>query len=116
MKRALTAAGVIICLAASAAAAQSKREFAVHAKKYAFSPARIQVAQDDVVKVTFTAEDIAHSFTIDDYRIAKRAEAGQTVTFEFRADRPGTHRIYCNLTNDDGCRRMHGELVVRQRN
>ena len=116
MKRALTAAGILICLAAAAAAAQSKREFSVHAKKYAFSPARIQVAQDDVVKVTFTADDIAHSFTIDDYRIAKRAEAGQTVTFEFRADRPGTHRIYCNLTNDDGCRRMHGELVVRQRN
>lgn len=116
MTRALTTAAILFCLAAAAAAAQDKREFSVHAKKYAFTPARIQVAQDDVVKVTFTADDIAHSFTIDDYRIAKRAEAGQTVTFEFRADRPGTHRIYCNLTNDDGCRRMHGELVVRQRN
>ena len=114
-KRALATAAVLICLAAAAAAAQGKREFSVHAKRYDFSPARLQVAQDDVVKVTFTADDIAHSFTIDDYRIAKRAEAGQTVTFEFRADRPGTHRIYCNLTNDDGCRRMHGELVVRGR-
>lgn len=114
MKRALIA-GVIICLAA-AAAAQSKREFTVHAKRFAFTPARIDVTEDDMVKVTFTAGDIAHSFTIDEYRIAKRAEAGQTVTFEFRADRPGTHRIYCNLTNDEGCRRMHGELVVRQRN
>ena len=116
MKRALIA-GVLLCLAAAAAVtAQSKREFTVHAKRFAFAPARLDVTQDDMVKVTFTADDIAHSFTVDDYRIAKRAEAGQTVTFEFRADRPGTHRIYCNLTNDDGCRRMHGELVVRGRN
>ena len=115
MKRALTAAGILVCLAAAAAAAQNKREFSVHARRFAFAPARLQVAQDDVVKVTFTADDIAHSFTIDEYRIAKRAEAGQTVTFEFRADRPGTHRIYCNLSNDDGCRRMHGELVVSRR-
>ena len=113
MKRAMIL-GVLVCLTAGLAA-QTKREFAVHARRFAFSPARIEVAQDDMVKVTFTADDIAHSFTIDAYRIAKRAEAGQTVTFEFRADRPGTHPIYCNLTNDDGCKRMHGELVVKGR-
>ena len=113
MKRALIAGVIVLC--AAGLAAQSKREFAVHAKRFQFSPARIDVAQDDMVKITFTADDIAHSFTIDEYRIAKRAEAGQTVSFEFRADRPGTHRIYCNLTNDEGCRRMHGELVVRAR-
>jgi len=112
MKRVLIA---VLLISAAAVAAQSKREFAVHAKRYQFSPARIEVAQDDMVKVTFTADDIAHSFTVDEYRIAKRAEAGQTVSFEFRADRPGTHPIYCNLTNDEGCRRMHGELVVRAR-
>jgi heme/copper-type cytochrome/quinol oxidase subunit 2 len=113
MKRAPIAALLLCVAAAAAVTAQSKREFTVHARRFAFAPARLDVAQDDMVKVTFTADDIAHSFTIDEYRIAKRAEAGQTVTFEFRADRPGTHRIYCNLTNDDGCRRMHGELVVR---
>jgi heme/copper-type cytochrome/quinol oxidase subunit 2 len=116
MKR-LIVAGIAatVALAAAAAAAQSKREFNVHAKRFQFSPGRIEVAQDDMVKITFTADDIAHSFTIDAYRIAKRAEAGQTVSFEFRADRPGTHPIYCNLTNDEGCRKMHGELVVRRR-
>ncbi len=113
MKRVLIA-GVLFTLAAGLAA-QSKREFAVHAKRFQFTPARIEVSQDDMVKVTFTADDIPHSFTIDEYRIAKRAEPGQAVSFEFRADRPGTHAIYCNLTNDDGCRRMHGELVVRAR-
>ena len=114
MKR-VALAGVILAAAAGILAAQTKREFSVHAKRFQFSPGRIEVTQDDMVKVTFTADDIAHSFTIDEYRIAKRADAGQTVSFEFRADKPGTHPIYCNLTNDEGCRKMHGELVVRGR-
>jgi heme/copper-type cytochrome/quinol oxidase subunit 2 len=88
-------------------------EFTIAGDHFAFSPARIEVNRDDVVKITFIAKDIAHSFTIDNYRIAKRAAAGQTVTFEFRADQPGTHRFYCNLTLDDRCKRMEGTLVVR---
>ena len=41
--------------------------------------------------------------------------AGQTVTFEFLANQPGTFRIYCNLKQDDRCKEMRGELVVRKR-
>ena len=91
----------------------SAREFTVSADQFAFAPVRLEVQKDDLVKITFTARDIPHSFTIDNYRIAKRAAAGQSVTFEFRADQVGTHRFYCNLTQDDRCRRMEGQLVVR---
>ena len=88
------------------------REFTVRGDQFAFSPSRIEVQKDDVVKVTFTAVDIAHSFTMDGaYRIAKRAGAGQSVTFEFRAS--GSERFYCNLTQDERCRQMHGEVVVK---
>lgn len=90
----------------------AKREFTVDAKKYAFAPARIDVAEGDVVRVTLVAGDIPHSFTIDDYRIAKRGEAGKPLTFEFLADRAGTFKFYCNLTIDDGCKKMAGELIV----
>jgi heme/copper-type cytochrome/quinol oxidase subunit 2 len=89
------------------------REFTVSGDHFTFAPLRIEVQKDDLVKITFTARDIAHSFTIDNYRIAKRAAAGQSVTFEFRADQVGTHRFYCNLTQDDRCRRMEGQLIVR---
>jgi heme/copper-type cytochrome/quinol oxidase subunit 2 len=71
------------------------------------------VQKDDLVKITFTAADIAHSFTMDGYRISKRAGAKQSVVFEFRADQPGTFPFYCNLTQDSKCREMKGELVVR---
>ena len=89
------------------------RDVSIEANEYAFSPTQIQVQKDDVVKVTFHARDIPHSFTIDDYRIAKRAAAGQRVVFEFRADQPGRFRYYCNLTQDERCKKMQGELIVK---
>ena len=92
-----------------------ERTFTVSAHKYAFTPARIDVRQDDLVRVTFSTDDIPHSFTIDKYRIAKRVEAGKPIVFEFRADQAGRFPIYCNLTADDGCRKMIGELVVAPR-
>ncbi len=102
-------------LSAAPAATQSKREFTVDARKYGFSPARIEVEQGDVVRITLISADIPHSFTVDDYRIAKRGEPGKALTFEFLADHPGTFKFYCNLTIDDGCKRMSGELIVRAR-
>jgi heme/copper-type cytochrome/quinol oxidase subunit 2 len=91
------------------------RSWSVSAGRYKFAPARIEVTQDDLVKIELHTEDIAHSLTIDEYRIAKRVNPGQAVTFEFRADRPGTFPFYCNLQIEDGCRQMRGELVVRPR-
>ncbi len=89
-----------------------QRSLTVVARKYAFEPARLEVNLNDLVKVTLSSPDIAHSFTIDAYRIAKRVGGGQTVTFEFRADQAGTFPVYCNLRQDERCRQMHGELVV----
>ena len=90
------------------------REIAVIGDDFAFSPSRLEVQKDDVVRVTFTARDVAHSFTIDlPYRISKRAAKGQSIVFEFRADEAGRFPFYCNLTQDDRCKRMKGELVVR---
>ena len=108
----LAALAVAVPFATRPIAQAATREFTIDGDHFAFSPARLEVNRDDVVKITFTAKDIPHSFTLDDYRIAKRAAAGQTVTFEFRADRPGTHRFYCNLTTDERCKRMEGELIV----
>jgi heme/copper-type cytochrome/quinol oxidase subunit 2 len=87
----------------------------VTATKYRFEPARIEVNQGDLVKIELRSTDIPHSLTLDAYKIAKRANPGQPVTFEFRADAPGSFPFYCNLQIDDGCRQMRGELVVRPR-
>jgi cytochrome c oxidase subunit 2 len=94
---------------------QARHDIVLNAKRYAFSQPRVEVAANDVVKLTLVAEDIPHTFTIDEYRISKRAAPGRPVTFEFRADKVGTFTFYCDLTIEDGCRDMRGTLVVTPR-
>ena len=89
------------------------REFTVSGDQFAFVPLRLEVQKDDLVKITFKARDIAHSFTLEGYRIMKRAGAGQSVTFEFRADQTGQFTFYCNLSQDEKCKDMKGTLTVR---
>src|SRR5690349_18211136 len=93
--------------------APNRREFTITAKDFHYSPERIEVTQDDLVKLTIRSEDVAHSFTIDEYRVVKRVPANGATTFEFRADRTGSFAFYCNLTNDPGHATMKGQLVVR---
>lgn len=107
------AASVLVLVSAAAQDQGQVREFTVTGDHYAFSPSSIEVNRNDLVKITFTASDIPHSFTIDDYRISKRAGVGQTVTFEFRADRSGPFTFYCNLSQDAKCKEMKGILRVR---
>ena len=95
--------------------APNRPEFTLQAREFRFSPDRLEVAQDDLVKMTITSEDVAYSFTIDEYRIVRRVPAGASTTFEFRADRAGTFRFYSNLTSDPGHRQMQGQLIVRAR-
>jgi heme/copper-type cytochrome/quinol oxidase subunit 2 len=93
----------------------NRRDFTILAKNYEFSPRRLEVRQDDLVKITLRSSDEAHSFTIDGYRIMKRVPAGGSTTFEFRADKAGTFPFYCGMTSAEGHRSMKGELVVTSR-
>ena len=107
----------VLALAAGLSAqdqAPTVRPFSVTAR-YAFAHARIEVFQDDLVRITLRTGDVAHSFVMDAYRISKRVSPGAPVTFEFRADQAGTFPFYCNLQAEDGCRQMKGELIVRPR-
>jgi heme/copper-type cytochrome/quinol oxidase subunit 2 len=116
---------ILVVGAGVALVAQSRRDFDVAARKYSFSVsgngnAEIRVTQNDLVHITFSAEDIPHSFTVRDrdgsqYRIMRRAEPGRPVSFDFRADTPGTFVFYCSLSIDDKCADMHGTLVVEPR-
>jgi heme/copper-type cytochrome/quinol oxidase subunit 2 len=103
-------------------AAQARRDFDVTSRRYSYTvsgnnQAEIRVSVNDLVHVSFSTEDIPHSFTIEDhddshYRIMRRAEAGKPVSFDFRADTPGRFRFYCSLTVDPKCKGMNGTLIV----
>ena len=105
----------VVRLFAQAAAPPNRREFAVTAKDYHFSPNRLEVTQDDLVKVVVRSEDFAYSLTIDEYRLSRRVPAGGEAVIEFRADRPGSYRFYSNLTSDARHTQMRGDLVVKPR-
>lgn len=92
--------------------APNRREFTIVARDYQFTPNRIEVSQDDLVRIHLQSDEVPHSFAIDAYRIAKRVAGGQSITFEFRADQPGTFTFYCSLTSDERCQNMKGTLVV----
>ena len=69
---AVVAASVLLAPPAPLSAQEDAGQaFTVRAHKYAFEPARLEVHQDDLVKITLRAEDIPHSFTVDAYRISK---------------------------------------------
>ena len=93
----------------------NRREFTISARDYKFTPARIEVTQDDLVKLTVRSEDVAYGFTIDHYRVSKRIPAGGSVSLEFRADASGTYTFYSNMTSDSRHAKMRGQLVVRRR-
>jgi len=115
-RRALTLL-FVLAVAAIAVAAQepARHDITIKAKNHKFTPARFDVAQGDIVKVTLVAEDAPYSFAIDEYRIAKRATPGKPATVEFRAEHAGTFTYYCNLSTDSACKDMKGQLVVAAR-
>jgi cytochrome c oxidase subunit 2 len=95
--------------------APNRREFDLTASNYRFTPNRLEVQQDELIKLTVRSTDVAYSVTIDEYRVSKRVPAGGEVTFEFRADRAGEFAFYSNLTSDSRHATMKGQLVVRPR-
>jgi heme/copper-type cytochrome/quinol oxidase subunit 2 len=110
---------VLAALSLTAIAAQdqapNRRDVSIVGRDFRFTPDRVEVAQDDLVRVTFKSEGRPYSFAIDAYRIMKRAAADRAIVFEFHADQPGTFPYYCNLTSVAQCKDMRGTLVVRRK-
>ena len=111
--------GTGVCLIAGFSArlfaqdqAPNRREFSITAREYRFTPDRLEVTQDDLVKLTIESADVTYSFTIDAYRLSRRIPAGAKTVIEFRADQTGTFDFYSNMT---GHEKVRGQLVVRRR-
>jgi cytochrome c oxidase subunit II len=92
--------------------APNRREFSITAREYRFNPDRLEVTQDDLIKLTIESGDVTYSFTIDAYRLSRRIPAGAKTVIEFRADQAGTFDYYSNMT---GHEKVRGQLVVRRR-
>jgi heme/copper-type cytochrome/quinol oxidase subunit 2 len=95
--------------------APERRDLTITARDFRFSPNRIEVSRDDLLRLTVKSEDVVYGFTIDDYRVSKRVPAGGSVVLDLRLDREGTFPFYSNMTSDARHAQMRGELVVRRK-
>jgi nitrosocyanin len=49
------------------------------------------------IKVTNTAKDKQHGFSIDEFKVSEVIDQGKTTTVKFGAEKAGTFRVYCQL-------------------
>jgi len=90
------------------------REFTVVARRFAFDPARLEVNQGDLVRITITTADGTHGFTIKKLGVREPIHRGSgPIVVEFEAQVAGSFDISCSEYCGVGHNRMKGVLVVR---
>ena len=77
---------------------------------YRFDPSELTFKAGETVNFTVTAETEFHTFTIDDLSIDEAAGEGETVTFSFTFDSPGTYKLICVPHEANG---MVGTITVK---
>ena len=88
--------------------AVATKEFAITAKKWFFSPAKLTVNKGDTVKITIVPNALDFTFSVPKFGVENEVK-GNTVV-EFTADQVGTFDFKCSSCED--WRGMTGTLVV----
>ncbi len=96
----------------SPAPAVSRKEFIITAKQWSFSPAVIKVKRGDKVVLKLKTVDVAHSYSIPEFRINAEIKPGETTTVEFTADKVGSFVSACKIYCGVGHVGMTGTLIV----
>jgi cytochrome c oxidase subunit 2 len=116
----LIAVAVLVGTAAwtvnGAARQDAPREIDVVARRFAFEPARIEVAVGERVRLRVVSADGVHGFEIKKFKVKKEIPRGTTpVIIEFTASEAGEFPILCSEYCGDGHEDMQGQLVVLTR-
>lgn len=104
------AAGSFVPLSASN---PQTREITLEARRFAYSPERIEVNKGDRVVLTVASQDVTHGVYVDGYGVKSEAAPGEDAVIEFVADKPGTFRIRCPVNCGELHPFMIGLLTVR---
>ena len=88
----------------------------VLASQFKFEPATISVVEGNRVRLRLRSGDRTHGIGIKAFRVkALIPKAGEVVTVEFVADRPGTFDISCSEYCGTSHAAMKGRLIVHAR-
>jgi cytochrome c oxidase subunit 2 len=111
-------AGVVLTPPVSArqAAGGELRVVEVVARRYAFEPAEVEVAEGETVRLLVRSADGLHGFEIKQFKVKKEIPRGaDAVAIEFTATSAGRFPILCSEYCGDGHADMKGMLVVTAR-
>jgi cytochrome c oxidase subunit II len=96
--------------------ASEPRVVEVVVKRFAFVPARIEVAEGETIRLLVRSADGVHGLGIKKFKVAEEIpRGGQPVTIEFTATAVGEFEILCSEYCGKGHESMQGKLVVRAR-
>jgi cytochrome c oxidase subunit 2 len=86
-----------VTLGAGAGQTGGRKTFDLTAKKFAFTPDRIEVSQGDTVALTIRSSDVIHGIEIRQFRVKSVVPyGGAPVTVEFVASEAGVFPITCS--------------------
>ena len=81
----------------------------VDSGEYRFDPPELTFKVGETVQLALTAETVFHTFTVDALDIDCSVNPGETVTFSFTFDSPGTFPLICIPHESQG---MKGTITV----
>jgi cytochrome c oxidase subunit 2 len=103
----------LVLVVPAAAQEGEPRKITVTAKKYEFSPSRIELTVGETVEITFESEDTKHGFVCKELGIEKVIfKKGEPATITVKAEKPGTYAFKCAKFCGFGHGKMKGEIVV----
>lgn len=92
---------------------ESPRVIEVVAKRFAFEPSRIEVAEGETVRLLVRSADGVHGFGIRKFKVAEEIpRGGEPVMIEFTAAAAGEFEILCSEYCGKGHEEMKARLVV----
>jgi cytochrome c oxidase subunit II len=89
------------------------RKITITARKYEFTPSRIELKVGETVEITLEAEDTTHGFTCKELGIEKVVfEKGKPETIRIKPEKTGAYEFKCAKFCGFGHTKMKGEIVV----
>lgn len=88
-------------------------QLAVTATYPRFQPSTITLTKGRLLRLTVTATDTNHTFTVDELGINVAVGRGQTVTKEVKVEKAGTFKFYCTVPGHRGAG-MEGTLRITE--
>lgn len=88
------------------------KEINLEAFQFGFSPDKITVKKDDIVKIYASSRDVTHGFYIKEYSINVPLKKEEIKKIEFIADKTGEFDILCSIYCGKDHSNMKAKLIV----